>query len=264
MAEMKDFLSIVGTSIGSRDQYQAGEVWGLAWHWEKLPSHARLFEMHDPRTSKGHREIPKYWASLKTRDVTCLPGVAKKYGTKAYPLAEVRKMLGGRNYFTSSIAYMLALAIYEGYEEIGIYGVDLVTDGEYAYQRPCVEFLCGFAQGKGIKLTIPRQSALLRHSFVYGQERTKQYGEMNGEAGELIGYLDNQIDLLQKYALKHDFVAAMEAMENARFFPETIDIVKKYGQVKRLDGTTDAFQATKDAINESARGADMSRLGEIK
>ncbi len=228
LAEMNGFISIIGTSIGSRDFPTKGERWGLAWHHSK--GFDRLFEMHDPRYYKCAHKVPgNLWA---------LPHAAKKWGCNAYPLAQVRKLAGGRNYFTSSVSYMLALAIYEGNTEIEILGVDLVEDTEYAYQRPCMEYWCGIARGKGINLHIPRQSALLRHSYIYGQERVKEYGELNGETGELVQYLDNQIALVQR--------------EGHKMHP------------MRMAGTLDAFQCTKKAINEAQRGADMSRLGEIK
>lgn len=230
---MSGFISIIGTSIGTRDFPTKGERWGLAW---RAGTYDRLFELHDPSTSRYHK--PERFKTLG-KDVVCLPRVAKKYGTTAYPLAQVKKLSGGRNYFTSSISYMLALAIYEGNKEIEILGVDLVEDSEYAYQRPCMEYWCGIARGRGVNLHIPRQSALLRHSFVYGQERPKEYGEMNGETGELIRYLDNQIELIEGYQAEH-------------------------GSSKRLQGSLDMAQATKAAINEATRGADMGRLGEIK
>ena len=40
-------ISIIGTSIGSRDFPTKGERWGLAWHSDK--GFDRLFEMHDFR-----------------------------------------------------------------------------------------------------------------------------------------------------------------------------------------------------------------------
>ena len=49
-------------------------------------------------------------------------------------------------------AYMLALAIYEGVDKVGIWGVDLHCDSEYSYQRPNMEYLIGLARGRGMKV----------------------------------------------------------------------------------------------------------------
>ncbi len=86
-----------------------------------------------------------------------------------YPIEEVTKLIGktanGTPYLESSIAYMMAMAILElkSGDKIGIWGVDLHCDSEYAYQRPNLEYLIGLARGRGIKVIVPPQSALLSH-----------------------------------------------------------------------------------------------------
>ena len=50
---------------------------------------------------------------------------------------------------------MIALAIYEDFDIIHVYGVDMAVCGEYEQQRPSCEFFCGIAKGKGIELYIP-------------------------------------------------------------------------------------------------------------
>jgi hypothetical protein len=44
---------------------------------------------------------------------------------------------------------------------VGIWGVDLHCESEYAYQRPNLEYLIGLARGRGMKVFIPPASALL-------------------------------------------------------------------------------------------------------
>ena len=66
----------------------------------------------------------------------------------------------GRDYFTSSIAYMIAEAIRRGATTIGLWGVDLSDDTEYVDQRPCAEYWLGLAQGMGIEVYVPPQSAI--------------------------------------------------------------------------------------------------------
>lgn len=60
-----------------------------------------------------------------------------------------------KDWYNSSPAYMLALAIYEGYESIGLYGIDVRDDSEFSYESPCLEYLIGYACGKGIEIVIP-------------------------------------------------------------------------------------------------------------
>jgi len=87
-----------------------------------------------------------------------------------FPLSEIMQQLPSGDYQTCMISMMLALAILEGVDEIGIYGCDLAHDSEYTYQRPCVEYWLGFARGRGIKVHVPRESDLLKAGQIYAYE----------------------------------------------------------------------------------------------
>jgi|TARA_Y100000296_G_C5034774_1_gene186698 hypothetical protein len=71
-----------------------------------------------------------------------------------YPLADVMGRFGG-GYFTSTIPYMIALALYEGVDEIGLLGVYLTSKQDYTAHRPCVEFWLGVAKGMGVAVVLP-------------------------------------------------------------------------------------------------------------
>jgi len=75
------------------------------------------------------------------------------YDLSNYPLKEVIEKYGSR-YFTNSIGYMIALALFKGYTEINLYGVDMDMGDEYAFERPCVLYWVGFARGMGVKVTL--------------------------------------------------------------------------------------------------------------
>lgn len=77
-------------------------------------------------------------------------------------------------YLTSSIAFQIALAIYERFEQIEIYGVDLNTGGEYAWQKPGVEYLLGIAAQRGITVVIPDDAALLKGKLYGRGFKTKE------------------------------------------------------------------------------------------
>ena len=71
-----------------------------------------------------------------------------------------------RRYFDGTIAYMMALAIDEGADEIALYGIDLAKE-EYKNQKPAMEYWVGYAEGKGIKVHIPGGSALNQRDSLY-------------------------------------------------------------------------------------------------
>jgi hypothetical protein len=90
-----------------------------------------------------------------------------------YPLEEILARFH-RKYFTNTVSWMLALAIYEGYEDISIFGVDMATGSEYSDQRPSCEYFIGYAEGLGINVYLPDQSDLLKTPFLYGFEDEKK------------------------------------------------------------------------------------------
>jgi hypothetical protein len=86
----------------------------------------------------------------------------------AYPVDEVVANIG-IPYFTSSVSYMLGLAMLEGFDRIELYGLDMASETEYAYQKAGTEFLLGMAMGRGIKVYVPEKSLLLR-AGLYGYD----------------------------------------------------------------------------------------------
>lgn len=85
----------------------------------------------------------------------------------AYPVDAMLQKFG-RYFFTSSISWMLALAIEQNPEEIGIYGVDMSATEEYGYQRAGCHYFIQEAQRRGIKITVPPESDLLFPPPMYG------------------------------------------------------------------------------------------------
>lgn len=106
-----------------------------------------------------------------------------------YPLDKVVEKFGSR-YFTSSIAYMLALAIMKKPKEINLWGIDMEAGTEYVHQRPCVLYWIGQAEARGI--TVTTSSNLANPTFMYG------YDNDNG----LLAQLKMRMDHAEKMAIK--------------------------------------------------------------
>lgn len=70
-----------------------------------------------------------------------------------YPLDAIQQMTPYR-YLRSSPAMALALGIYLGYPEIQLFGSELTSNTEYAYQATNYAFWIGFAHGRGIDLKL--------------------------------------------------------------------------------------------------------------
>jgi hypothetical protein len=199
-------ICILGSAESTRDEAPfadpSWEIWGLAWRFFDHRRMDACFEIHDEHQWSRYTKTELYssWLSDPKDSegnkvpVYLLPQVQTRYRKcKPYPEQEAEALMG-RRYFTSSFSYMLALAIAQAPEEIAIYGVDLVVGEEYEYQRPAAEFLLGIAHAKGIRITIPATSSLLKSSFVYGVD------ELPAENPVILRYKAKAKDYREKIA----------------------------------------------------------------
>ena len=156
------------------------EIWVLGNQLDKYEGKrvTRIFEIHDNLTEHDE-SYPQWLVSQGIRLV-----VGKKFPIQAenveiYPEQEVRDLFGGG--LSSSPAYMIGMAILEGYKEIAIYGIDMaVEDHEYFKQRPDMYAWIGYAKGKGIKVTIADRSPLFKPNYTEGTDwgNADEYTEM--------------------------------------------------------------------------------------
>jgi len=151
---------------------ESWEIWVLGNRLDKHLGHrvTRIFEIHDDLSE--HADPQAYAAWLAQHEIPMVVGEAfplREKHIEVFPFEAARKLFG-RTYLTSSSAYMMAYAILQGAEKIGVYGVDMaVDDNEYFWQRPCMEAWIGFAKGKGIDVRIHEKSPVLRSDFVEGR-----------------------------------------------------------------------------------------------
>jgi len=192
------------------------EVWSLNQHYRYMPRASRWFEIHQRKDyTQDMVEGTDYVGWLQRCPIPVyvtdpqpdMP-TAIRFPTEAYvQMAGIweqdrdTKAYRRREYTQSSLVYMLALALLERFETIGIYGVDLVVGSEYSYQKPNMEWLLGFAQGQGYEITrgaqprgaarevfIHQRSALLRQTYTYGPD---------------LGHKRNMLDPLLRDRLTH-------------------------------------------------------------
>lgn len=148
---------------------------------------------HDP--SKGHRidvlfelHHMEYWINIIDRlnlymdeNPKSIIFMQNKNGpiknSVKFPIAELQGSIGHpllAGYFTSTIAYMIAMAIFMGYEKIELYGVHMSSDEEeYSGQRSCCEAWLNYGLGKGVDYFIPEASDVMRNGYLYGYEQEK-------------------------------------------------------------------------------------------
>lgn len=145
------------------------EIWVLGNQYDRHQNRrvTRIFEIHDNLTEHD----PKYPQWLVDQKIPLVVGGQFPItGSTVFPEKEANELLGGE-FLSSSPAYMMALAILEKAEEIGIYGVDMAVDNhEYFKQRPEMYAWIAYAKAKGIKVTIPDESTLFKGRYVEGRD----------------------------------------------------------------------------------------------
>lgn len=94
-----------------------------------------------------------------------------------YPIEQVMR-LWPIGYFTCTFAYEIALALLEGFEEIGLFGCELSygSPRERTFERACVEFWIGLAAGLRRKIHLPPRTTLCKHPYLYGYDYASEAG----------------------------------------------------------------------------------------
>lgn len=147
----------------------AVEIWTLnESRMMGFPRIDRLFQLHPRFMWDPNERDPEYIPWLRAQDFPIYMW-NKEYDIPCsveYPLERMIEKHG--SYFTSTFAYMLAMAIDEMPDRIEIYGIDLVAEEEYRYQRAGTEYLIGWAKAVGIDVYIPDKCPLLK-APLYGR-----------------------------------------------------------------------------------------------
>jgi len=180
----KKTVALVGSARSTRDQApfddETVEIWGmneaLKYPWMRRAD--AMFQMHQrwSFTRENNRNDPDHWAWLRAQHpfpIYMQEAYEDVPSAHAYPLAWVIDVLNlQRAYFTGTAAYMVALALAQGYERIELYGVELSTGTEWDYQRDCLTYWLGIAEGRGVEVYLPPACGLLKGKL-YGYEGGK-------------------------------------------------------------------------------------------
>jgi hypothetical protein len=173
-------IAIVGSASSSLhlapyDDYSF-DIMGLGWR-QDLRRVDILIDVHKMDQSRIH--VPQnYHEYLKAKNIPVytqevVPDIPNSI---RFPIEIAITKFG--DYFASSVAYAVAIAIMSGYEEIFLVGIDMLCDSEYEFQRPNCEYLLGYARGAGINVRIPMTSALLKFDHRYGYDKEPENDEV--------------------------------------------------------------------------------------
>ncbi len=178
-------VAIVGTAMSFKEAPYSDpswEIWGLNDHWNLVPRATRWFESQDEehcsKAACGHNKAMMRMDWFKKCPIPLYMNLHYDSAPMSirYPLKQIKEWMSdmdrqGDNYFTNTVTYMIALALYEGFDRVHLYGVDMAVGSEFEGQRPSCEFWLGIAKGLGIELYIPDQSDLLKCLERYGMNQ---------------------------------------------------------------------------------------------
>lgn len=144
------------------------EIW--ACNARDYPRIDRYFQFHPDQDLEIYPGLID-WMKARKDPVYLRHARADVPASITYPLDTLKAKYGSW-FFTSSVAYMLALALeQEGLEEIGLWGITMQDSEEYRAQRPGCHFFLQLAKMRGIKLTVPPDCEMLTDGALYLYDR---------------------------------------------------------------------------------------------
>lgn len=191
------------------------EIWGCSPANKGLPRVDVWFELHNP-TLKIAEGLSEWLDWLKQQPIVYMQKAYPGYkGAREYPLQPIVERWGPF-WWTSQLAFMLALAIEQKPATIGIYGVDMAANSEYNQQRlGCQYFIQHIVRESGIELIVPPESDILEPAPLYGYcESSRMWRKHNARVLELKGRIGQLEQLLaQKGGEKAHLMGALDDME---------------------------------------------------
>jgi hypothetical protein len=144
------------------------EIWSCSPGTQGVPKIDKFFEVHryepgQPWFSEAYCEFLK---NLKCEVVMSkvIPDIPNSV---LLPHEELVAKYGPY-FFTSSLAWMMAMAIEAGATKIALFGVDMAATTEYSEQRLGCQYFAMIAKSMGIEVGVPPESDLLRPAPLYG------------------------------------------------------------------------------------------------
>lgn len=156
------------------------------------------------------------WGRLhgKTQEQVAKDITGNWSGHRLYPREHVLAKYGRRMWFSSSIAWCIALAIEEGATDIGMFGIDLESGEEYISQFiGCAHFI-DLARLIGINVHLPQGCGLMRDPSPYPDRY--------------------ETHLALTFERKRKFIAHMLSQAEPEYESLRMDVYRKEGELLAL------------------------------
>jgi len=184
-------IVLLGTAPASMGLAPRGgdwEIWACSPGTYGMPQIDKFFELHrwEPQQewfSEGYMQFLRDFKGevIMTEMVDDIPNCT---------LLKHEELIAhfGPYFFTSSLAWMCAMAILEKPDKIAFYGVDMAATTEYENQRSGCQYFAQLARALGIEVGVPPESDLFRPAPLYGVcEQSHAWIKSTVRARELAG-----------------------------------------------------------------------------
>ena len=175
-------IALVGTAPSSRHLAPYGDhswkIWACsAGNMNAVPRVDAWFEIHSNLLWPEHEHFGRPYIEWLRAQSFPIYMQDNSLVPRAIPLPKdelVDKF--GPFFFTSSFAWMLAMAMREGAKEIALFGIDMASRDEYILQRPGAYYFFREAQRLGVKITAPFESDIMQPPALYGYSDGTPFG----------------------------------------------------------------------------------------
>ena len=170
----------------------AWEIWGCSpGTYGVMKRVNRFFELHlwEPGQPWFSPEYVQWLTALPDRGINLYTGAPIPSIPKAevLPWQDILNEFDPNAWFcTSSVFWMMAMAIRAGAKKIGLWGIDMAATEEYEGQRAGIHYMAMIAQQRGIEVGVPMESDLFTPRFKYGiDEWTHSFRKIRARNAEL-------------------------------------------------------------------------------
>jgi hypothetical protein len=228
-------VALVGTAPSSRMlapyHDKSWSIWGCSpGNMNTLPRVDLWFELHSNLLWPEHEQYGKpyiEWLKAQTFPVYMQShwpmADGQRVDTKtiipnavAFPRDELVAEFGDE-FFTSSFAWQMALAIRMGASEIALFGIDMASRDEYIRQRPGFYYFKREAIKRGIKVSAPHESDIMQSPPLYAYVDSTPFGrKIMARRQEVTGRINGMSQ--QRDGLNHQINYLQGALEDLDYF----------------------------------------------
>jgi hypothetical protein len=172
----------------------AWEIWVCSDANGDVPRVDVAFELHDVEEFERRPELSFYMDWLKRQKKVYMIEKLDRYPTSAeYPKDKMVQKFGPY-FFSSTISWMMALAIDQRPDAIALFGVDMTATDEYSTQRPGCQYFIQKCHDLGIKVIVPPHSDVAHPAPLYGyKEADRMFRKLRVRQEELQGQLNEEL-----------------------------------------------------------------------